>query len=137
MPAASRIAGHVRLLGILWIALSAFRLVPGVVLTTFFQHGFPFPGAESIPEFVPALMRTVGSLFVIGGVLGIAAGVGLLQHQSWARMAAIILGALGLMDMPFGTALGIYTLWTLLPARSEQEYRQMAAQSVRTSTGTA
>jgi hypothetical protein len=28
--------------------------------------------------------------------------------------------------MPFGTALGIYTLWTLLPAKSEEEYRRLA-----------
>jgi hypothetical protein len=27
--------------------------------------------------------------------------------------------------MPFGTALGVYTLWVLLPAKSEEEYRQM------------
>jgi hypothetical protein len=28
--------------------------------------------------------------------------------------------------MPFGTALGIYTLWVMLPNSSEMEYRQMA-----------
>jgi hypothetical protein len=30
-----------------------------------------------------------------------------------------------LIDMPFGTALGIYTLWVLLPAESEQQYKRM------------
>jgi hypothetical protein len=28
--------------------------------------------------------------------------------------------------MPFGTALGAYTLWVLLPAQSEQEYEQIS-----------
>jgi hypothetical protein len=28
--------------------------------------------------------------------------------------------------MPFGTALGIYTLWVLLPAQSEEEFRHIA-----------
>jgi len=28
--------------------------------------------------------------------------------------------------MPMGTALGIYTLWVLLPASSEYEYRRMS-----------
>ena len=27
-------------------------------------------------------------------------------------------------NIPFGTALGIYTLWVLLPAEAEQEYNQ-------------
>jgi hypothetical protein len=28
--------------------------------------------------------------------------------------------------MPVGTALGIYTLWVLLPAQSEEEFRQIS-----------
>jgi hypothetical protein len=30
------------------------------------------------------------------------------------------------VDMPFGTAIGIYSLWVLLPAASEEEYRRMS-----------
>jgi len=30
------------------------------------------------------------------------------------------------LNVPLGTALGIYTLWVLLPAKSEQEYRELA-----------
>jgi hypothetical protein len=41
-------------------------------------------------------------------------------------MLAIVLGCFHLLNPPFGTALGIYTLWVLLPAASEQEYRQIA-----------
>ncbi|MGE5647573.1 MAG: zinc ribbon domain-containing protein [Acidobacteriota bacterium] len=128
MPSEGRIAGHVRLLGILWIAVSAFRLLPGMVLLSIFRHGFPFPGGEGVPDFIPGLLQTIGVFFIVGSVLGILAGVGLLARQSWARLVALILGGLSLVDMPFGTALGIYTLWTLLPAQSEQEYRRMSAQ---------
>jgi len=41
-------------------------------------------------------------------------------------MLAIVFGAISLIDIPFGTAIGIYTLWVLLPAESEQEYRTMS-----------
>ena len=47
-----------------------------------------------------------------------------MQREPWARMLAIVLGVLNLFDLPFGTALGIYTLWVLLPAESEREYRE-------------
>jgi hypothetical protein len=125
MPVESRIAGHVRLLGIFWLAISAFRLLPGLFLVSFFRYGFPLftPG---VPGFFHGMMRTVGGLFLIGAALGIVAGWGLLERQPWARMLAIVLGCLSLLDMPFGTALGIYTLWVLLPAKSEEEYRQIA-----------
>ena len=40
-------------------------------------------------------------------------------------MLAIILGVVSLFfHIPFGTALGIYTLWVLLPAHSEEEYQK-------------
>jgi len=35
-----------------------------------------------------------------------------------------------LINAPFGTALGIYTLWVLLPAQSEEEYEKYLAASV-------
>ena len=124
MPVESRIAGHVRLLGIFWLAISAFRLLPGLALVSIFHSGFPFfPG---VPGFVHGIVRSVGGLLLVGAVLGIVAGWGLLERQPWARMLAIVLGCFSLLDMPFGTALGIYTLWVLLPAASEEEYRRIA-----------
>jgi hypothetical protein len=33
---------------------------------------------------------------------------------------------LGLLRIPFGTALGIYTLWVLLPETSGKEYDRLA-----------
>jgi len=64
-------------------------------------------------------------VFIATGVLGLAAGWGLLQRESWARMLAIVLGVLNLLDPPFGTSVGIYTLWVLLPGDSEREYREL------------
>jgi len=127
MPVRSRLAGHVRLLGILWLAISVFSLLPGIVLLTIFGHaGYWWGGFSGFPYFVPGLMRFIGLLFLGGGVLGIITGWGLLEHQPWARMLAIVLGVFRLLEPPFGTALGIYTLWVLLPSGSEEEYRRMA-----------
>lgn len=125
MPTQGRIAGHVRLLGILWLAMSVFHLIPGLVMLSMFGHAWSFfpPG---IPEFVHGMARMMGMLFLASGVVGIIAGWGLLDRQPWARMLAIVLGFINLVHMPFGTALGIYTLWVLLPAQSEQEYRSVA-----------
>ena len=39
---------------------------------------------------------------------------------------AIVLGFIALLHPPLATALGIYTLWVLLPADAEREYSQMA-----------
>ncbi len=125
MPQQGRIAGHVRLLGILWIAVSVFRLMPGLVVLSIFHHGFPFMRGD-IPGFLLPIVRGAGLALLTGGVLGVIAGWGLLDRRPWARMLAIVLGCIGLIDMPFGTALGIYTLWVLLPAQSEAEYQRIS-----------
>ncbi len=113
------------MLGILWLAISGIRLIPGLILLIIFQPNMQlFP--PDVPEFVPGLIQGLGFLFVAGAVLGIITGWGLLQRYSWARMLAIVFGCFSLLDIPLGTALGIYTLWVLLPAKSEEEYHQMA-----------
>ena len=124
MPAQSRIAGHIRLLGIFWLAISAFRLIPGVFLLAFFRPENQV--LHEVPLFVFDLLQAVGWVFVCAGLLGIGAGWGLLERKPWARMLAIVLGCFGLIEPPFGTALGIYTLWVLLPQKSEQEYAQLS-----------
>jgi hypothetical protein len=123
-PPQGRIAGHVRLLGIFWLALSAFHLIPGLVLLSIFGHPWFLP--TEVPVFVHGFLSVVGGFFLFVALAGILAGWGLLQREPWARTLAIVLGCFSLVNMPFGTALGIYTLWVLLPAASEAEYRSTA-----------
>jgi hypothetical protein len=125
MPTESRIAGHIRLLGILWLAISAVRLIPGVVLLAFFSGDLGFMPPHA-PHFVRGLLEIIGVLILVEGALGLVAGWGLLERRPWARMLTLILGCINLIKLPFGTALGIYTLWVLLPAQSEEEYAQIA-----------
>ncbi len=123
-PAAQgRIAAHIKVLGILWLAMAGLRLIPGFVLVALGSSRI-FP--PDVPAFVTGFLPTLGMLFLIGAAISGVIGAGLLARQPWARMLAIILGGLSLLDIPFGTALGIYTLWVLLPAESEQEYRATA-----------
>lgn len=123
MPAQSRIAGHLRLLGILWLALSAFRMLPALVLLTMLDAG-AFRGND-VPPFLHPLLEGISAVLLSLALAGIVAGWGLLARQPWARMLAIVVGAVSLIDMPLGTALGVYTFWTLLPAESEEQYQRM------------
>ena len=50
---------------------------------------------------------------------GLITGIGLLKYQSWARIVGIVLAAINLINIPFGTALGIYGLWVLLNKQTE------------------
>lgn len=95
-PIQTRVQQHVHLLGILWLAASALDAVGGVVLlllgTTFFPHLHEFAGndANQVPVgFLTALMTTLGALILAKAAAGFLTGRGLIQHESWARLAAL------------------------------------------------
>jgi hypothetical protein len=129
-PAPSRVAGHIRTLGIVWIVVSALRILPMLGLHWFrhyavgYGYNWPFPGG--LRGHFLGILGLIGAIWALSGVVGLVVGWGLLTWQPWARILAIVFGCIALIHIPFGTALGIYTLWVLLPAESEREYRQAA-----------
>ena len=126
-PQRSRIQEHVRLLAIFWFALSAFEVIGGIVLmvlanTLFAQMSMPpAPGAPPL-SFLRPLMTFVSIFVLAKAAAGFLVGWGLLNRESWGRVLALVLGFLSLLHPPLGTALGVYTLWVLLPSSSEAEY---------------
>ena len=128
----SRVSRHGQMLGILWIAYSALLVLVGIFMLVFFQHIFPLilraepPQGGPPPEVVFGIVRPMMHFFAIlilaKAVAGIAAGIGILQRAPWARMLTIVLGCLSLISMPFGTALGIYSLWVLLSPNADADF---------------
>jgi hypothetical protein len=73
-----------------------------------------------------ALLSAIAVVLMVKSAAGIAAGLGLLQRQDWGRILAIVLGAVSLINIPFGTAIGIYTLWVLVSPGADKEYEALA-----------
>ncbi len=126
-PRPGRVQAHVRLLGLFWLAFSAFNTVGAVVLyvvaNTFFGHINAMGAPDAPTAFLRPLLSVVAILLLAKAALGFLAGWGLLQREKWARVLALVLAFVSLFtNIPFGTALGIYTMWVLLPAESEREY---------------
>ena len=125
----SRVANHIRMVGILWLAFSALNALVGVVLlilaNVIFAHLHEMGASPDVPVgFLHSLFGTIGTLILLKAVAGFIAGWGLLQRESWARMLTIVLAFIALLHIPFGTALGIYTLWVLLPTAADAEYAE-------------
>ena len=129
-PGRGRVARHAHLLGILWIAYSAISLIGGIGLvvvanTVFGPLGIPsMPGGP--PLFLRPLLHWIGVALLLKSAVGIAAGLGILQREAWGRVLAIVLGVISLLSVPFGTALGVYTLWVLASPNADTEYQALA-----------
>ncbi len=124
-PLPSRLGAHLRLLGILWLAISGLRLLPAACTLLFGHFWMPYIPVD-LAGFVRPMVMFFGAWIALSALVGFLAGWGLLARQPWARALTLVLGCLALLHPPFGTALGIYTLWVLLPSGAAQEYRRMA-----------
>ena len=126
-PLPGRVQEHVRLLGLFWLAFSAFNTIGAVVLyvlaNTLFAHLHELGAPDAPTSFLRPLLSVVAVLLLAKAALGFFAGWGLLQHDRSARIIVLVLAFISMFtNIPFGTALGIYTMWVLLPAESEREY---------------
>jgi hypothetical protein len=118
---------HVRILGILHIVFGGIGLLLGVLGLLFFGGLAAFIGVSDPNEgaFVAAPMlgiiaTMIFSFAVLLSLPGIIVGVGLLNVRPWARVGGIVLSAIELLHVPFGTALGVYGLWILLSNETER-----------------
>jgi len=132
-----RVQQHAHLLGILWLAMSAFNAVAGLVLVvlanTLFAHLHEMGAPADVPTgFLTAIVSTIGIIILAKAACGFIAGWGLLHREAWARVVVLVLAFISLFHIPFGTAIGVYTMWVLLPGASQQEYDAMVAAQAST-----
>ena len=61
-----------------------------------------------------AAFTALAIIAIIWGLAHVAVGIPLRRRLHWSRLAALMLGSVDLLLLPYGTALGIYALWVLL-----------------------
>jgi hypothetical protein len=117
-------ATHIKILGWLHVLFSLFGLLIAATVFAGGMLGGIFSGSMSGlvggglgGAFVAAFLAA----FALPGLL---AGYGLLTLKPWARPLTIVLGVLDLIRFPFGTVLGIYTLWVMLSAEGAAQFRR-------------
>jgi len=127
-------ANHVRVVAILRIVFGALGLLVAAGALALFGGLAGLAGmageGSSVSIAVPILGGIGGVAFLIIAVLslpGLIAGLGLLRYRSWARILTLILSAIDLLNVPFGTALGLYSLWVLLSTEGSRLFVQPPA----------
>ena len=111
-------AQHVRNLGWCFIIYSGFLLLIAVILAVILGGAGALSGDRQSMMITGAVAVVVGIVLFVLSLPGLIAGFGLLKFRPWARILALIVGALHVFSFPFGTALCIYTFWVLLNAQT-------------------
>jgi hypothetical protein len=124
-------AQHVKILGILHIVFGALCVFGGLICLAVMGGIAGIVGssdqtqdaAVAVP-ILAAIGAFVCILCLVVGLPGLIGGIGLLQFRSWARIMVIVLSALDLIHIPFGTVLGIYGFWVLLNPQTEAMFNR-------------
>ena len=105
---------HINVVAALQIGLSVFTLLM-VVLTYSVMSIIGGFIDNSEGEMILRIIGNVISTFLILiSIPGIIAGFGLYRRKEWARILTLILSVLAIFNFPFGTAIGIYSIWALI-----------------------
>ena len=107
---------HVKILGWLHIVMGGISLVVGLGIAAMFGGMALLVGSSDpqVPASWVALFGVgIAALMLLTSLPGILAGVGLLRWRNWARILAIVLAVLNVLNFPVGTALSVYTFVVL------------------------
>jgi hypothetical protein len=122
---------HVRILAYLHIGFGALGMVAAVIVLFVFGGiagvvGASNPGDPQAWHVAMPIIGLIGlvicAIVLLLSLPGVIAGFGLLRFRPWARILTIILSALHLPGVPFGTALGVYGFWVLLKPETERMF---------------
>ncbi len=126
-------ATHVRVLGVLYIALSAIGVVGALFLMLALGTATSIVGLNAEANDAAVALPIIGiagtalvTFLLAVSLPGLIVGIGLVNLKPWARIGAMVLAVIHLINIPIGTALGIYALWVLFNKDTERLFTREA-----------
>ncbi|CAN5632270.1 hypothetical protein BH23ACI1_BH23ACI1_05460 [soil metagenome] len=119
-------ATHVKVLAVLYLVLSGLFVLGALLLMLVVGGAVTAVGTAAASDDAAIALPIIGVtgmtlvIFLLAlAIPGLLTGWGLLNFRPWARILGIVLSAINLLNVPIGTALGLYGLWVLLSKETE------------------
>jgi hypothetical protein len=106
-------------IGIIGVLAAVFVFI--IVVGSGLLSGDPY--ALRVTSFIGSL---IAFFLIIISVPQIIGGLGLWKRRPWARILLLIVSVFQLLNVPFGTALGIYTIWVLIHDETKAIFEKQA-----------
>ena len=106
---------HVSFVGALHIGFGLLGVAGALAIFFGFQFLFELVEEEPIAQNVLSFIgNSIGLILLFFSTLGVIGGIGLFSYTPWARILVMIVSAINCLNVPVGTAKGIYSLWVLM-----------------------
>lgn len=118
---------HVTVVGVLHIGSGIIGLMIGAIVFLALGWASGYVMNPDIEFLLPTLAVLIGGGIALFGAIDIAGGIGLLNYRGWARMLVLIISVPHLLNIPIGTAIGIYSIVILVNADTQRLFENPAA----------
>ena len=105
---------HITLVAAFHIAFAALGVFAAIIVFVLMAGSGILSGDPEAMTILTIVATAIGTFLIILALPQLIAAIGLLKRKGWARILMLIVAALDLWNIPFGTALSVYTLWVLL-----------------------
>lgn len=119
---------HITIVAVLSIFFGALGILIGIVVFVVIAGGGLISGDPEAMSITGIVATCIALFCFITSAPKLIAGIGLLKRRSWARILALILAILELLNFPIGTAIGIYVIWVLLNEETAKLFAQASAE---------
>lgn len=113
---------HINIVAALQIGLSIFNLLIAFLIFTVLKLVGGFVDDANGATILSLIADVLAIVFIIISVPGILAGMGLYKRKEWARILSLVLSVIEIFSFPFGTAIGIYSIWALIQPETIVEF---------------
>jgi len=114
----NRMKKHVNIAAILQIVFGSILALAALIIALAFGFVDQFVDDPTALKVLGLVGTPLVIMFLLFGGAMIAGGVGLLYCKPWARILTLILAAMGLLNVPFGTLKGVYIIWVLVQSET-------------------
>lgn len=121
---------NIQIVAALQIGLSIFNLLIAFLVFTVLKLVGGFVDDTSGSTILSIIADVLAILFIVISVPGILAGMGIYKRKEWARILTIILSILELFSFPFGTAIGIYSIWVMIQPETVAEFNEPTSSGI-------
>lgn len=105
---------HITAVAALHIGFAIFGIFTGLIIFLILSSIGIFVEDFEAQQILWIVGVSIGTFLVLVSIPGLIAGIGLLKFKNWARILTLIISAIDLINIPIGTALGIYSIWVLV-----------------------
>ncbi len=121
---------HITILGVLHVAYGAIGILVAMIVFMAIVGGGMLSGDAEALAITGLVGTLIATILFIPSLPGLIGGLGIFKYRQWARITLLVVGFVNLLIVPFGTILGIYTIWVLMNIEVKDMFDRGAAGGV-------